>query len=171
MREQRVITTARLRLRPIAPADFPHWRAFYETEHSHFVGGPKSAEDAWWKMCQFVGHWVMRGFGYWSVETKEGEYCGRVGLEQPNEWPEPELGWSFLSSATGQGYATEAAIAVLEDAKATLKPETVVSFVHVDNTASARVAERMGAIVDEQPGYDCPYPDHLIYRHQMGGAA
>lgn len=113
----------------------------------------------------------MRGFGYWSVETKEGTYCGRVGLEQPHEWPEPELGWSFLPSATGKGYATEAAQAVLDDAKATLKPKAVVSFVHKDNIASIKVAERMGATADAKSGYDCPYPEHLIYRHPMGCAA
>lgn len=171
MTETRVITTTRLRLRPISPADFPHWREFYATDHSKFVGGPLSEEGALWKVCQFVGHWTMCGFGYWSVETQEGEYCGRVGMEHPEMWPERELGWSFLPSATGKGYATEAAAAVLADVKKTIKPKSLVSFVRKDNIGSAKVAERLGASVDHNPGYDCPYPDHLIYRHPMGGAA
>lgn len=157
------ISTERLRLRPISPEDFPHWRAFYASEHSHFVGGPKSEEDAWWKVASFLGHWAMTGFGYWSVETRDGGYLGRVGLEKPAGWPEPELGWSFLPEAGGKGYATEAAVAVRAYERARLGFDQIISYVHFDNAASARVAERLGAAVD--PATQSIWPDHLTYRH------
>lgn len=150
-------------MRPIAPEDFPNWRDFYASDHSHFVGGPKTAEDAWWKFVQFLGHWTMTGFGYWSVATTDGAYLGRVGLEQAIGWPEAELGWSFLPSAVGNGYATEAAEAVLKRERKRLDLKSVVSFIHPDNIASIRVAERLGAKRDDAT--KAAYADHLVYRH------
>lgn len=163
MTEALVISTERLRMRPLTPEDYPHWRAFYSSEHSHFVGGPKSPEEAWWKVTQFVGHWAMTGFGYWSVLTTGGDYLGRVGLEQPADWPEPELGWSFLPEAGGKGYATEAALAVRTHERARLGVSEVISYVHYDNAASARVADRLGATIDKAT--EAAWPDHHVYRH------
>jgi len=157
------ISTERLRLRPISPEDFPHWRDFFATEHSQFVGGPLAEDDAWNRVAGLIGHWAMAGFGHWSVETAEGEYLGRTGLDQPSGWEEPELGWSFLASATGKGYATEAAVAVLAYERARLGKTGVVSYIKTDNAPSIRVAERMGAYDDQSA--TAPWPDHLVYRH------
>lgn len=155
-------------MRPISAEDFPHWRAFYASDHSHFVGGPKSAEDAWWKLAGFIGHWAMTGFGYWSVETREGAYLGRVGLEQPVGWPEPELGWSFLPEAGGKGYATEAALALRAFERARLGVTEIISYVHFNNAASARVAERLGAWLDKAT--KAIWADHHVYRHPAEAA-
>ncbi|MEL7463053.1 MAG: GNAT family N-acetyltransferase [Pseudomonadota bacterium] len=163
MTEALSITTERLRLRPIAPEDFPHWRAFYATDHSRFVGGPKSEEDAWWKLTQFVGDWAMSGHGFWSVETKDGDYLGRVGLEIAPNWTAPELGWSFLPEAGGKGYATEAAAAVRAHERRRMGYDEVHSFIHPDNEASARVAQRLGAAPDV--AIEAPWAEHVVYRH------
>ena len=150
-------------MRPISPEDFPHWRDFFATEHSHFVGGPLSEDDAWNRVAGLIGHWTMAGFGHWSVETRDGEYLGRTGLDQPAGWDEPELGWSFRASAGGKGYATEAASAVLAHERARLGKTGVVSYIKTDNAPSIRVAERMGAFDDKTSR--APWPDHLVYRH------
>ena len=163
MSEALRISTDRLRLRPLAPEDFPHWRAFFASDHSHFVGGPLAEDDAWNRVAGLIGHWAMAGFGYWSVETKDGDYLGRTGFDQPAGWPEPELGWSFLPEAGGRGYATEAALAVRRFERARLGKEEVISYVHEDNAASVRVAERMGAWVDGDT--KAPWDKHLTYRH------
>lgn len=157
------ISTERLRLRPISPEDFPYWRDFFATEHSHFVDGPLAEDEAWNRVAGLIGHWAMAGFGHWSVETAEGEYLGRTGLDQPSGWAEPELGWSFLASATGRGYATEAATAVLAYERARLGKTGVVSYIKPDNAPSIRVAERMGAFVDKDT--KAPWPNHIVYRH------
>lgn len=157
------ISTERLRLRPLAPEDFPHWKAFFATEHSQFVGGPMAEDDAWNCVAGLIGHRVMNGFGYWSVESVDGEYLGRTGLDQPSGWDEPELGWSFLASAGGKGYATEAAKAVLDHERARLGKTGVVSYIKSGNLQSIRVAERIGAFVGEAT--KAPWPDHLVYRH------
>lgn len=163
MTETLRISTERLRLRPISPEDFPHWRDFFASEHSHFVGGPLAEDDAWNRVAGLIGHWAMAGFGHWSVETAEGEYLGRTGLDQPSGWNEPELGWSFLASAVGQGYATEAATAVLAHERARLGKIGVVSYIKTNNAPSIRVAKRMGAFVNEAT--KAPWPEHLVYRH------
>ena len=165
------ITTERLKLRPIAAEDFPHWRDFYATDHSRFVGGPKDEEAAWRKMTEFLGHWPLAGFGYYSIETHGGDYVGRVGLDQAIGWPEPELGWALLPAAVGNGYATEAATAVLADTWSALRPANVVSFIAAGNVASERVAERLGASREAPPRYACPFEGHDIFLHQTPVAA
>jgi RimJ/RimL family protein N-acetyltransferase len=64
------------------------------------------------------------------------------------EWDdqEPELGWHLIPEARGNGFATEAARAA-RDWGQTLLPG-FVSYVHPDNAASNRVAERLGATRD-----------------------
>jgi RimJ/RimL family protein N-acetyltransferase len=157
------ISTERLRLRPIAPEDFPYWLDFFATEHSQYVGGPLSEEEAWYRIAGLIGHWAMNGYGHWSVETPDGEYLGRTGLDQPAGWDEPELGWSFMAAAGGKGYATEAAKSVLVHERARLGKTGVVSYIKTDNAPFISLAERMGAFHDKAT--IAPWPDYLVYRH------
>ena len=164
-----VLETERLRLRPFAPEDFRFWVGFYASDRSRFVGGPMDESAAWFKCATILGHWGMRGFGYFSVETREGEYVGRVGPEQAEGWPEPELGWSLVETGGGRGFATEAAAAVRDWTWATLRPTGIVSFVRPENDPSRRVAERLGATHD--PDTVAGWPDHGVWRHPEPEAA
>jgi RimJ/RimL family protein N-acetyltransferase len=56
---------------------------------------------------------------------------------------EYEVGWWLHPDSAGQGYATEAASALLDDVFARGLPE-VWCGMYVDNDASARVAGRLG---------------------------
>jgi RimJ/RimL family protein N-acetyltransferase len=159
-----VLHTERLLLRPIEAKDYTHWLDFYASDHARYLGDPKTAEETWWKVNQFLGHWVMTGFGYWSVLDHDGTYYGRVGIEQAPAWPEPELGWSLLHSATGKSIAYEAAVAIRRYAYSALNMKTLASFIVPDNTPSLKLAKRMGCS-DVTGTYECPYKDHLIFRH------
>ena len=163
MTEPLVITTERLRMRPLSPEDFPHWKRFFESEHSRFIGGPMKEDDAFNRIAGLIGDWAMNGFGHWSVESATGEYLGRTGLDQPAGWVEPELGWSFMPEAGGKGYATEAAAAVRDFERARLGVDEIVSYIHNDNAPSIRVAERINAFADGAT--EAPWPDHIVYRH------
>ena len=65
------------------------------------------------------------------------------------------------------GYATEAARALRDWAFGTGRFATLVSYVHPDNAASARVAERLGGVPDahapRQPG--AGNEADLVYRY------
>ncbi|MCF6376773.1 GNAT family N-acetyltransferase [Nocardioides KLBMP 9356] len=56
---------------------------------------------------------------------------------------EYEVGWTLHPDSTGHGYATEAALALLDDVFARGLPEAWCG-VFVGNDASCRVAERLG---------------------------
>ena len=55
-----------------------------------------------------------------------------------------ELGYDFRSDAWGQGFATEAAVAVRDYAFDVLGLLQVSSLIRVGNAASRRVAEKIG---------------------------
>jgi ribosomal-protein-alanine N-acetyltransferase len=55
-----------------------------------------------------------------------------------------EIGWTINKAYHGQGYATEAASALLQYAFAELKLHRVISVCQPENTASYRVMEKIG---------------------------
>ena len=139
-----VLTTERLTLRAQREEDFAAEAAFYQSDASKFVGGPMPAHSAWRYLAMMMGHWVMRGYGFWAVEDKAtGTYQGRVGLWFPHGWFEREIGWTLMPSATGKGYATEAALAARRYAYDTLGWDTVISQIDPKNEGSKAVARRL----------------------------
>jgi RimJ/RimL family protein N-acetyltransferase len=143
------LETPRLILRAATATDFPVFRDFYMGPRSHFVGGPLTAELAWRMLAMEIGHWTLKGFGRFIVEDRAtGMPVGLVGPFEPLGFPEPELGWDLFDGHEGKGYATEAATAARAYAYHTLGWPTATSLVKPANTASARVAQRLGCVLD-----------------------
>lgn len=141
-----VIETQRLRLRELREDDAEAYvRMCADPEVMRYVSGdPLSADDAWRQLAMLVGHWTLRGFGMWAVETREGEFVGRVGLHFPLGWPEREIGWALARPCWGHGYAFEAAAAARDHAFRGLGWQRLVSYIHPENARSIRLAERLG---------------------------
>ena len=125
-----------------------------------FLGKPVSRAEAWRNMAMVVGHWQLRGYGFWAVEERGvGELVGRVGCWRPEGWPGLEVGWTLRRAFWGRGYATEAARASVEYAFRELNQTRVISLIAPDNTASIRVAERLG----QKPVGECEvFGTHVI---------
>lgn len=142
-----VIETERLRLRGWRREDAAPFIGFYaDAELSRFLGGPLDAAHAWQMMATEAGHWMLRGYGMWVVEEKDGvPFAGYCGLWEPGDWPETEIGWIILRQHQGKGYAVEAARRVRDWAYGDLKRTTLVSYIAPDNQASKHVALRLGA--------------------------
>ncbi len=139
------IETEQLILREYRQSDFDDFASFYATSRSRFIGGPVPRELAWRGLAAHLGHWALRGFGFWAVEEKAtGAFCGHVGLWHPEGWPEPEVGWVLMAPAEGRGIALEAAFAARHHAYATLNWPTAISLIDPENSRSLRLAERMG---------------------------
>lgn len=68
---------------------------------------------------------------------------GGVGIHQ-DEQGEAELGYWLTPNAWGRGYATEAARAVVDTARETLRIKRLVSGHFVDNPASGNVLRKLG---------------------------
>lgn len=161
------LETERLILRRPREADYLPEVAFYQTEASKFVGGPKPAHQVWRNIAMLMGHWEIRGYGFWAVEEKAtGTYVGRAGPWFPLGWKEPEIGWTLMPSATGKGYATEAAMAARAHAYARdgLGWDTAISQIDPKNDPSKAVATRLGATYEST--YDDPeYGPIEVWRH------
>lgn len=140
------LETERLILRTPCENDLHADVEFFASDAARFVGGPLRRDETWRLVASLLGHWVLRGYGYWSVDEKDtGTYVGRIGLWFPEGWPEPEVGWTLMNHATGKGYATEAALAARTYAYDVLGWETAISLIDLDNLASKAVAKRLGA--------------------------
>jgi len=140
------LETDRLILRAPCEADVAAEAAFFASDRAEFVGGKMPEEQVWRMIAAFLGHWALRGFGFWALEDKAtGSYLGRTGLWYPAGWPEPEIGWTLMAAAEGKGVAYEAAMAARAFAYDTLGWQTAISLISVDNTRSIALADRLGA--------------------------
>ncbi|UWP92851.1 GNAT family N-acetyltransferase [Aliiroseovarius crassostreae] len=159
------LTTDRLTLRAPAEADFEHVATFFASkERSWGFGGPLDRTGAWRWFATNIGHFALKGFGFWFLETAEGETVGMVGLWGPEGWNETELGWVMFEGAEGKGYAREAAEAVRAHAYDTLGWDALCSNIFPGNARSVTLAERMGARLEAE--WDSPtHGTELVYRH------
>lgn len=140
------LETERLVLRAMKAEDFEPFAAFYATEAARFVGGPEDRIATWRRMAAYAGSWTLRGYGKFVVEEKQtARPAGMAGPWFPEDWPEPELSWTFLPEFQGRGYATEAAARSLAFAYDELGWTTAISAIAPGNHRSIRLAERLGA--------------------------
>ena len=55
---------------------------------------PLNENESWQKMAALVGHWQLRKYGSYAMEEKKlKRVIGVVGMDYPNDWPEPEIQW------------------------------------------------------------------------------
>jgi RimJ/RimL family protein N-acetyltransferase len=132
--------------------DFEEYAAMVaDAEVTRYLGEgrPLSRGDAWRQMAFVLGHWQLKGYGLWAVEeTATGRLAGRIGFLNPEGWPGFELGWTLAREFWGRGYATEGARRVLDFAFEELGRDHVISLIRPDNSASVRVAERIGESIE-----------------------
>lgn len=86
-----------------------------------------------------------------TVLKDTGEVLGWCGLKFHPESNEYDIGYRFFKRYWGYGYATESAMAVLEDGFYRLNLRRVVGRVRVENLASINVLRKIGL------GYECSF--------------
>ena len=101
------------------------------------------------------------GIGLWAVERREdGAFLGFTGLAPATfeAWftPAIEVGWRFVASAWGHGYATEAARAAVRFGFEVRDLTTILSWTSVLNVRSIAVMERLGMLHDAAEDFDHP---------------
>ena len=160
------IETDRLILRLWEETDFNDFAVYYaDADNAKYVGGQKNLDDAWRHFVLQIGHWALKGFGYWAVDEKEsGHFIGCVGFWQSPGWPELELGYWLLNAYRGKGYAREASLGCIEFAKNHLNAKSLVSYIDPSNAPSIKLAESLGASF-EQTIELVEHGPHRVYRH------
>jgi len=152
-----IIETERLILRQIDPdRDFEAWaKAMADENTVRYLGTkPMNRAESWRSMAMAIGHWAVRGYGFFSLEHREtGDWVGRVGPWFPEGWPAPEVGWTISPDHLRKGYATEAAVASIRYAFDVLRWPQVIHVIMEGNEASIAVARKVGSsLVREQEG-------------------
>jgi RimJ/RimL family protein N-acetyltransferase len=161
-----IIETDRLLLRAPVLEDWPGFAELMASDRAKYMGGPFSLGSAWGVFCHGIALWHLFGVGNLSIELREtGQCVGQIEINQGPRFPEPELGWQLLGEFEGKGYAFEAAVAMRDWAFRERDLETLVSYIDPGNSRSIRLAERLGATLDQHaPKQD---PDDLVYRHLL----
>jgi ribosomal-protein-alanine N-acetyltransferase len=144
-----VLETPRLRLRGFTAADYDPICAIHaDAETMRYLGDGKPRDPAltWAQLGMWTGAHGLGAGGWWAVTRREdGAVIGRCGVNAMPGWPEPELAYTLGRAHWGQGLATEAAGAVLDDAWTRQGLPTLASLIKTGNIASTRVASRLGA--------------------------
>lgn len=157
-----VIETERLLLRTFTQDDA---QLIYELnldpDVTRYTGDPIRDLDHAKEVLEKVilPQYALYNHGRWAVHTKPGlEFIGWCGLKnRPERDHEIDLGYRFLQSAWGKGYATEAAFACLKYGFETLGLQRIVGRAMPQNLASLKVLEKIGMvyigeeIVDDHP--------------------
>lgn len=84
------------------------------------------------------------GHGLWRVRLKDGPMIGLCGLIFRDYLGVPDVGYGFMARYFGQGYATEAAQAVLDYGFAELGMTRICGIVSPHNAASKRILQKIG---------------------------
>lgn len=85
------------------------------------------------------------GYGLWLAALREtGEPVGICGLVKREGLEDADIGYAFLERHWGQGYAREAAAAVLDHARMVIGLPKVVAIVKPANAGSIAVLEKIG---------------------------
>lgn len=136
----------------------------YAWEHAF-----SNAEVDEWITSRRAEYEAYGNFGYWAVILKEQHLViGQCGLTRQMLGSKAvlEVGYLFHRAFWHQGYASEAAQAVKEDAFHRLHADAVYSIIRANNGPSIRVArkngmEPVGNIIKMYRGIQMP---HVVYR-------
>ncbi|EPZ44101.1 GNAT family N-acetyltransferase [Alicyclobacillus acidoterrestris] len=159
------VTTSRLILRTPsledAPAVFsiegdPETNKYRPTGPMVDLGEAVKTIDRWRE------DWLTNGYGYWSIVIPRTSELVGIGGIRKMIWREQDilnLYYRFAPKAWGNGYATEVARVAVQMAVAYLPELPVVARIRPENSASIRVAQRVGL----ERRKDLDTDEHLVF--------
>jgi RimJ/RimL family protein N-acetyltransferase len=149
-----VVETERLRLRELVPDDIDFVAEMLgDAEVMRYYPKPLDRAGATMWLDRQRDRYARDGHGLWLVEEREhGTPVGQIGLaiQELPAWPvrfNPEVGWLLHRPYWKRGYATEAALGVLDHAFTMRGYNEVVSLIRPVNEPSQAVARRVGMTI------------------------
>lgn len=145
-----VLETERLRLRLYAPDEDAAFmlELLNDPGWIKYIGdrGVRTVEEARKYIVErFIPAYEKSGIILYLTETRsDATPVGICGLVKRDYLDDVDLGFALLERYSGQGYAREAAEAVLAYAADMLGIERLVAITTQDNVASARLLEKLG---------------------------
>lgn len=150
-----VLETERLSLRQLALEDAPFILTLLnEPSFLRYIGDKQvrnigGAEQ--YLLNGPIASYKQNGFGLYLVALKDtGTSIGMCGLIKRTELPDVDIGFAYLPDFWNQGFAFEAATAVMNYGHETLKLDRIVAITSPDNDASVKLLQRIGFIFEEE---------------------
>ncbi|MHA7306011.1 GNAT family N-acetyltransferase [Arthrobacter sp. TMN-49] len=132
------------------------WTHFPSLRHTA-IEQTRAMLDGW------ISSWDQDGMGPWVVRDPSTQTIigyGGCSISRGSFW---NLGYRFAFDAQGQGFATELSREALSQAKRNRPSLPIVAYLLEHNTASARVAEKVGLTLVHS-GPDAGNPDRQAIR-------
>lgn len=170
------LTTARLHLRWMTGDDAGLALAIWnDPDFIQHVGdrGIRSLEDTRKAMREgMLKLYAEFGYGPYLLEPLDGgQPMGLCGLFKRQNLEDPDIGYALLPEFRGQGYAYEAAQAVLVHARDDMGLPRLKAIVTPAHTASVRLLEKLGMRAEgflRMPGED---EDVALYGIEFSGSS
>jgi RimJ/RimL family protein N-acetyltransferase len=148
-----VVATDRLRLRKLALDDAPFiLKLVNDPSWLRFIGdkGVRNESDARTYLAQGpIEMYARLGFGLYLVELRDGGTpIGICGLIKRDSLSDVDIGFAFLPSFCGKGYAHEAALAVMAHAKRDFSMRRLVAITAPGNEKSIRLLRKLGMTLE-----------------------
>jgi len=167
------IKTARLLLRRWRPEDrepFAEMSADPAVMEHYLSVRSRAESNA--RVDEIEAEFARTGFGKWAVEIPgKAPFAGCVGLSavsfQADFTPCVEVGWRLARQFWGHGYATEAALAAMEDGFERVGLHEIVSFTVPANVRSIRVMEKIGMTFSGEFDHPLLPEAHPLRRHVL----
>ncbi|EJT3519463.1 GNAT family N-acetyltransferase [Vibrio parahaemolyticus] len=145
----KTLTTERLILRLVSVDDAPFILDLYNhPDFYRFVGDKQMRTD--YEAARYIKENMLRmeekkGVSLLVVEDKQTKQpLGICGLVKRDTLIAYDIGYGFLPSAYGQGFAIEAAKAVIEYAKQAMQLSQLVAITNNDNIRSISLLKKLG---------------------------
>jgi ribosomal-protein-alanine N-acetyltransferase len=160
------LRTTRLGFSAWSPGDLDLAVALWgDARVTRLIGGPFSGQWIADRLALEIATQERRGFSYWPIfRLSDGDLVGCAGLRPvPGREDALELGFHLRAEHWRQGYATEAARAVIAWAFADRGASLLVAGHHPDNDASRRTLLRLGFRYTGDVRYAPTGLDHPTY--------
>ncbi|WP_338749099.1 GNAT family N-acetyltransferase [Janibacter alittae] len=166
------IRTERLVLRPYVESDLDALLAYYSRPEvaRYLLSRPWTLESGRAVVAERMGGVGLDtpGRALTVVVEHEGQVIGDVGLwASDGTGTKGEIGWVFHPDVEGQGFANEAARAILEVGFGRYGMHRIVAQLDARNTASAALCERLGMHLEARHRQDWwskgEWTDSLVY--------
>jgi RimJ/RimL family protein N-acetyltransferase len=149
-----IADTNRLRITELAESDADFILELLNTPgFLEYIGdrGVRNRDDALRYIREGPGRsYAANGFGLWRVGLiPGGEAIGIAGLLKRDSLPDVDIGFAFLPSFCGYGYAHESSSAIMRYAEQVLGLKRVVAITARENDRSIALLHKLGFVFEE----------------------
>lgn len=147
------VETERLRLRMITPQDAAFIQRLYSSEDFLRYIGDKEISDTE-KAVEYIENNILKmheekGVCLLMVEIKDSSTpIGICGLIKRDTLESHDIGYGFVPEFYGQGFAQEAAQAIIEQAKQNADIDHLVAITTSDNIRSIALLTKLGFVFE-----------------------